>query len=53
MREKKIMPVDGKLINVKAMLKALMDKKFTGYIRINFINGTVAKIEKFEEIIKK
>jgi len=52
-REMKKMASDGKLMKIKEMLKALMDKKFTGYIRINFMRGTVAKIEKFEEIIKK
>lgn len=35
------------------LIKALMDKKFTGYIKINFTRGSVGKVEKFEEILKK
>jgi hypothetical protein len=35
------------------MIKALMGKKFTGSIKINFSRGTVGKVEKFEEILKK
>jgi hypothetical protein len=34
------------------MAKVLMDKKFTGYIKINFTSGTVERVEKFEEILK-
>ena len=35
------------------MINALMDKKFTGYIRINFSHGIIGSVEKFEEILKK
>jgi len=33
-------------------LKALMDRKFTGSIKIKFSRGTVERVEKFEEILK-
>jgi hypothetical protein len=42
-----------KLKKIVEMVKALMDKKFTGYIKINFSRGTVERVEKFEEILKK
>jgi len=35
------------------IINALMNKKFTGYIRINFNRGTIGRVEKFEEILKK
>jgi hypothetical protein len=46
----------GSMEKIKKMMeviKALMDKKFTGYIKINFARGSVERIEKFEEILKK
>lgn len=42
-----------KLTKIIDMIETLMDKKFTGFIKINFTRGTVAKVEKFEEILKK
>lgn len=42
-----------KLTKIIDMIKVLMDKKFTGYIKINFTGGTVGRVEKFEEILKK
>lgn len=42
-----------KLNKIVEMIRTLMEKKFTGYIRINFSQGTVGRIEKFEEILKK
>jgi hypothetical protein len=42
-----------KLKKIVDMVKVLMDKKFTGYIKINFSRGTVERVEKFEEILKK
>jgi len=35
------------------MIRTLMDKKFTGYIKVNFSQGNIGRIEKFEEILKK
>ena len=34
-------------------LKKLQTDGFTGYIKVNFSQGGIAKIEKFEEILKK
>jgi hypothetical protein len=42
-----------KITKIIDVIKALMSKKFTGYVRINFSRGTVERIEKFEEILKK
>ena len=42
-----------KITKIIDMIKALMNKKFTGYIKINFARGTVERVEKFEEILKK
>ena len=42
-----------KLTKISDLIRALMDKKFTGYIKINFAKGTVERVEKFEEILKK
>jgi hypothetical protein len=42
-----------KFIKIIEIIKALMEKKFTGYIKINFSRGSVVKVERFEEILKK
>ena len=42
-----------KIKKIIDMIRVLMDKKFTGYIKINFRRGIVGKMEKFEEILKK
>ena len=33
-------------------LKSAKQSKFTGYIKINFSQGQIGRIEKFEEILK-
>lgn len=35
------------------VIRSLRDRKFTGYIKINFTRGDIVKVEKFEEIMKK
>lgn len=35
------------------MVRRLIDGKFTGYVKMNFTQGTLGRIEKFEEILKK
>ena len=45
-------PVDKVKKNLE-VIKALMEKKFTGYMKVNFSRGNVGRIEKFEEILKK
>jgi hypothetical protein len=42
-----------KLTNLTEVLKDLTDKRFTGYIKINYTQGNIARVEKFEEILKK
>lgn len=42
-----------KLKKIVDIVKILTDKKFTGYIKINFSSGAVERVEKFEEILKK
>jgi hypothetical protein len=42
-----------KAAKIIQMIKELMGKKFTGYIKINFARGSIGKVEKFEEILKK
>jgi len=41
-----------KLTKINEMIKSLIDKKFTGYIKINFDRGAIGRVEKFEEILK-
>jgi hypothetical protein len=33
-------------------LQEIQDTQFTGYIKINFSQGNIGRIEKFEEILK-
>lgn len=35
-----------------AVIKDLADQKFTGYLKLNFSQGSLARVEKFEEILK-
>ncbi len=42
-----------KVKKIVDMVRTLTDKKFTGYIKINFARGTVERVEKFEEILRK
>jgi hypothetical protein len=42
-----------KVKKIAETMAALMQKKFTGYIKVNFSRGSICRIEKFEEILKK
>jgi hypothetical protein len=42
-----------KLSRLLEYLKCLDDEQFTGYLKINFSQGSIARIERFEEISKK
>ncbi|MFZ5572203.1 MAG: hypothetical protein ACOZF0_17530 [Thermodesulfobacteriota bacterium] len=33
-------------------LQGIQEEKFTGYIKINFSQGQIGRVEKFEEILK-
>ena len=35
------------------LLKDLMKGQFTGYLKINFSQGGISRVEKFEEVLKK
>lgn len=37
---------------VAAVIRDLTEQKFTGYLKLNFSQGTIARVEKFEEILK-
>ena len=41
-----------KLVRLMEVMKSLADEKFTGYIKVNFSQGGIGRIEKFEEILK-
>jgi len=41
-----------KLERLMEYLESSKEKKFTGYIKINFSQGVIGRIEKFEEILK-
>jgi hypothetical protein len=41
-----------KLTKIIDFLKTLMEKKFTGSIKIKFSRGSVERVEQFEEILK-
>ncbi|MGD9161719.1 MAG: hypothetical protein PVG39_25135 [Desulfobacteraceae bacterium] len=33
-------------------LEALSEKSFTGYVKVNYSQGSIGRVEKFEEILK-
>lgn len=54
--EERIKSMDGKqerLDRVSEVLQALHENRFTGYIKINFTQGSVGRVEKFEEILRR
>ena len=42
-----------KMTRIIELMKTLADEKFTGYIKVNFSQGGVGRIEKFEEILRE
>ncbi len=42
-----------KVQRIAETIRTLMEKKFTGYIKIIFSHGNIGRIEKFEEILKE
>ena len=42
-----------KLKQLYEYLLSIRDDSFTGYIKVNFTQGNVGRVEKFEEILKK
>ena len=43
---------EAKLLRLQDAIKALMEEKFTGYVKVNFSQGGIGRVEKFEEILK-
>ncbi|NLI81618.1 MAG: hypothetical protein GX443_08020 [Deltaproteobacteria bacterium] len=46
-------PRQDKLTRLIAAIRELMELQFTGYIKINFTQGALGRVEKFEEILRK
>lgn len=44
---------EDKLAQLLEELKLCLETRFTGYIKINYSQGSIARVEKFEEILKK
>ena len=42
-----------KYVKLIEYMKQLQTYGFTGYIKVNFTQGSVGRIEKFEEILKR
>jgi hypothetical protein len=42
-----------KLSRLMEYLDSIKGQKFTGYIKVNFTQGTVGRVERFEEILRK
>lgn len=42
----------AKFMKLIDYLNALQGNEFTGYIKVNFSQGTIGRIEKFEEVLK-
>jgi hypothetical protein len=42
-----------KLSRLWSVINGLITSEFTGYIKLNFTQGSIGRIEKFEEILKK
>ena len=46
------LPKGAKLNRLMDLMKALVEGRFTGYIKVNFSQGGIGRVEKFEEILK-
>jgi hypothetical protein len=44
---------EKKLKRLVEYLKGIQTENFTGYIKINFSQGSVGRVERFEEILRK
>lgn len=44
---------EDKLRRLYEYLSAIRNENFTGYIKVNFTQGNLGRVEKFEEILKK
>ena len=48
----KMKPKVDKFDQLVDTLRRLMDEEFTGHLKINFSQGGIGRVEKFEEILK-
>ncbi|WP_052263348.1 hypothetical protein [Geobacter pickeringii] len=51
-QENKAGKQDEKLVRLVSELTKLVNEEFTGHIKINFSQGGIGRIEKFEEILR-
>jgi hypothetical protein len=49
----KMVQKPDKLNRLQQHLQDLQKEKFTGYIKINYSQGSIGRIEQFQEILKK
>jgi hypothetical protein len=42
----------NRLVDLVHALQEMNEKEFTGYIKINFTQGGIGRIEKYEEILR-
>ncbi|NVN98827.1 MAG: hypothetical protein HXX17_05835 [Geobacteraceae bacterium] len=42
-----------KLEKLKEVMLDMVDREFTGHVKINFSQGGIGRIEKFEEILRE
>jgi hypothetical protein len=42
-----------RLEKILELMKDLIKGQFTGYIKINFSQGGISRVEKFEEVLRK
>lgn len=43
----------NKLRRLLEYLRSLKEEKFTGHIKINYTQGSIGRVEKFEEVLKE
>jgi hypothetical protein len=53
----KVVSVEGRAVDrlrrIMDVIHKHIDGRFTGYLKINIQHGSIGRIEKFEEILKK
>jgi len=42
-----------KIERLKEVMQGMVDGEFTGHVKINFSQGGIGRIEKFEEILRE
>jgi len=51
--QKPKMKKSDKLKELYEYLASIRSENFTGYIKVNFTQGNIGRVEKFEEILRK